>query len=149
VISIEPLALADHEDWLPLWHAYLVFYESELADAVTDDVFARLAARDGLYGAIARDDEGRALGIVHWLTHTSTWTTRTYCYLEDLFVSPDGRGGGVGAALIAHVRDWADAAGCEKVYWLTQSTNATARRLYDRVATDTGFVHYEIPLRGE
>jgi GNAT superfamily N-acetyltransferase len=147
VISIEPLAAADRADWLPLWHGYLVFYESELADAVTDDVFARMVADDGVHGAIARDDEGRAVGIVHWLTHPSTWSVQSYCYLEDLFVAPDARSGGVGEALIAHVRDWAETSGCEKVYWLTQSSNATARRLYDRVADSTGFVHYEIPLR--
>jgi GNAT superfamily N-acetyltransferase len=137
----------DRADWSALWHDYLVFYESTLTDAVTDDVFARLVAGNGIHGAIARDDEGRAQGLVHWLEHPSTWTTRTYCYLEDLFVAPAARSVGVGGALIAHVRDWADAAGCEKVYWLTQSANATARRLYDRVADDTGFVHYEILLR--
>jgi hypothetical protein len=32
------------------------------------------------------------------------------------------------------------------VYWLTAEGNATARSLYDRVATHTGFVHYEIEL---
>ena len=42
--------------------------------------------------------------------------------------------------------DWARDRGCSKVYWLTAETNSTARALYDRVATHTGFVHYEIPL---
>jgi len=37
-------------------------------------------------------------------------------------------------------------AGAAKVYWLTQQSNATARTLYDRVATDTGFVHYQTGL---
>ena len=67
-------------------------------------------------------------------------------YLEDLFVAPDVRGGGVGSALIAQVRTAATDAGAHKVYWLTQSGNATARRLYDSLATDTGFVHYQMEL---
>lgn len=37
-------------------------------------------------------------------------------------------------------------AGAHKVYWLTQSGNATARRLYDSLATDTGFVYYQMEL---
>ena len=78
--------------------------------------------------------------------HPSTWSTSGYCYLEDLFVAPDVRGGGIGSALIAHVRDAAQAAGAQKVYWLTQAGNRTARRLYDSLATDTGFVHYEMEL---
>jgi hypothetical protein len=44
------------------------------------------------------------------------------------------------------VKSCAEGEGSHKVYWLTHLSNATARALYDRVATDTGFVHYEIPL---
>lgn len=145
--TIHPLTAADREEWLPLWHAYLVFYESELEDGVTDAVFQRLTSGDGMHGALARDDDdGVAVGFVHWLLHPSTWSIAPYCYLEDLFVVPQRRGGGTGRALIAHVRDAAASAGASKLYWLTQASNATARRLYDRVAADTGFVHYEITL---
>lgn len=144
--TISPLALEDHDAWLPLWRGYLAFYRTELSEAVTASTFARLVAREEMYGALARDDRGRAVGLVHWLPHAATWNPRGYCYLEDLFVAPDVRGGGVGRALISHVRDWARAAGCGKVYWLTQDGNSTARSLYDKVATSTGFVHYEIGL---
>jgi len=141
--TIAPITPADRDDWLRLWAGYLVFYEEALPQDVTDDVFARLTADDGVHGAIARDDTGAAVGLVHWLLHPSTWSTSPYCYLEDLFVAPDTRGGGIGGALIAHVREQAAAAGAAKVYWLTQEGNTTARALYDRVAASTGFVHYE------
>jgi len=145
-MRIEPLTSADRDDWLPLWHGYLEFYETELADDVTDATFERLVAGEGMHGAIARDDEGRAVGFVHWLPQPSTWTRATYCYLEDLFVSPAARGAGTGRALIAHVREWAERNGCGQVYWLTQESNTTARALYDRVAKLSGFVHYEFAL---
>jgi GNAT superfamily N-acetyltransferase len=148
VTRIAPLTPSDHAEWLELWRAYIEFYEASVPDDVTESTFARIVTDDGLHGAIARDAEGRAVGIVHWLTHTATWTTTTYCYLEDLFVAPDTRGGGVGRALIEHVRSWAEQNGSAKVYWLTQDSNTTARALYDRVATSTGFVHYEIPIEG-
>lgn len=80
------------------------------------------------------------------VTHPSTWATTDYCYLEDLFVAPGVRGGGVGRALIAHVRAWAEQQGAAKVYWLTAETNTTARGLYDRLATRSGMIHYEIDL---
>nr|WP_243847591.1 GNAT family N-acetyltransferase [Microbacterium ulmi] len=131
---------------MPLWQGYVDFYEAAVADDVTDATFARLVAAEALHGAVARDADGRAVGIVHWLFHPATWTTSTYCYLEDLFVAPEVRGGGVGRALIAHVRERAAASGSSKVYWLTDESNATARGLYDRVATRTGFLHYQIPL---
>jgi GNAT superfamily N-acetyltransferase len=129
-----------------LWVAYLEFYESELAPEVTEDVFTRLVGRQDLFGAIAWNDQGEALGLVHWLFHPSTWSTGPYCYLEDLYVSPTARGAGVGQALIAHVSEAARAQGAAKVYWLTHESNQRARSVYDRVAERTGFIHYQREL---
>ena len=145
--TIHALTAADRDEWLPLWQAYLTFYESTVADEVTASTFARIADPDGdIQGAIARDEDGRAVGFVHWFAHPATWSATTYTYLEDLFVDPSVRRGGVGRALIAHVTDAARAAGSDKVYWLTAETNTTARALYDRVAERSGFIHYQIDL---
>lgn len=144
--TLSPLTLADRDDWLALWNGYLTFYEATLPAETTEATFARLIDDADLHGVIARDAEGRAVGIVHWLTHPATWTTTDYCYLEDLFVVPDVRGGGVGRALIAHVQTWAEERGSAKVYWLTAESNTTARVLYDRVATRTGMIHYQVGL---
>lgn len=145
--TLTPLTADDHDDWLSLWWAYLEFYETELSTAQTELTFARLIdPADAVHGVIARDDSGRGVGLVHWLTHPSTWSAGPYCYLEDLFVHPDARGTGTGAALIDHVRAWAARSRCDKVYWLTQRSNDRARGLYDRVAADTGFMQYEIEL---
>ncbi len=137
---------SDFEEWSALWAGYLRFYESDIAEEVTTLTFGRLVDDRDLHGALAVDDEGRAIGLVHWLSHPATWSTGEYCYLEDLFVCADARGTGAGRALIGHVREWAERSGCEKVYWLTQEGNATARTLYDRVATHTGYVHYQISI---
>ena len=42
--------------------------------------------------------------------------------------------------------DTARAAGAEKLYWHTRQTNATARALYDQVATHVGDIVYERDL---
>lgn len=145
--EIRALTPADRDAWLPLWRSYIEFYESEVADEQTALTWNRLLdPQFALHGAVATDASARPIGFVHWLTHPATWSAAPYCYLEDLFVAPDARGSGAGRALIAHVSDWARENGCAKVYWLTQETNATARALYDRVATHTGFVHYEIEV---
>lgn len=150
--QIRPLTAADHDAWLALWRGYLEFYEAALSAEQTALTWSRLVDPDfPMWGAIATNDAGadvaaRGVGLVHWLTHPATWSHGPYCYLEDLFVAPDTRGSGTGRALLAHVTDWARENGCAKVYWLTQETNTTARALYDRVAKNTGFVHYEIGL---
>ncbi|MEI3846611.1 MULTISPECIES: GNAT family N-acetyltransferase [unclassified Microbacterium] len=143
--TLAPLTAADHDDWLTLWTGYLDFYEATIAPDVTAHTFERLVAGIDMHATIARDDDGTAVGLVHWLAHPATWTRGPYCYLEDLFVVPSARGAGTGRALIGHVATWARENGCAKVYWLTQSGNTAARVLYDRVARDTGFVQYAIP----
>lgn len=145
--TIAPITAEDRAEWDSLWSGYLSFYEEDLDDATTTATFERLVdAHSGIHGAIARDESGTAVGIVHWLTHPSTWATSDYCYLEDLFVAPGVRGGGVGRALIAHVRAWAEQHGSAKLYWLTAESNSTARVLYDRLASRSGMIHYEIDL---
>ena len=145
MVAITPVRPEDHAEWRELFNGYLTFYEEQLDEATIDALFARVLASD-IHGALARDDQGRAIGLVHWLTHASTWSIADYCYLEDLYVDATARRSGAGAALVEHVRVWAKENGAAKVYWLTAESNATARSLYDRVAERTGFIHYEIAL---
>ncbi|MHC2998854.1 GNAT family N-acetyltransferase [Microbacterium sp. HJ5] len=144
--SITAITADDRPAWDALFQAYITFYESEVPAPAVESTFSRILADEHIHGALARDADGRPIGLVHWLTHPATWSTKPYCYLEDLFVDPEARGAGTGEALIAHVRDWARVFGAEKVYWLTAHDNTRARALYDRIATSTGFVHYEIEL---
>ncbi|MFG1908023.1 GNAT family N-acetyltransferase [Kribbella sp. NPDC048928] len=60
--------------------------------------------------------------------------------------APVARGRGVARALIEAVTEWARDRRCGRVYWSTHESNATARRLYDQVAENRGFILYQIPL---
>lgn len=115
---------------------------TEIPEQTTRLTWARfLAADEPLWAAVAEQD-GRAVGLVHWIFHRSTWTAAPYCYLQDLFVLPDRRGTGTGRKLIEHVYAKAREAGAARVYWLTHETNSEAMLLYDRIAERSGFVQY-------
>jgi GNAT superfamily N-acetyltransferase len=60
----------------------------------------------------------------------------------DAFVAERARGSGIGAALIAEVYRYAEQSGTKRVYWQTHETNATAMKLYDKVAERSGFLVY-------
>jgi GNAT superfamily N-acetyltransferase len=140
---ITTLSPADFADWEPLWQGYLRFYESSVADDVTHTSFSRLTdPAEAMGGFLARDVAGAAVGMVHWIRHRSTWTQGDYCYLQDLFATPETRGTGVGRALIEAVYAHARALGCSRVYWLTHETNTHAMQLYDRIADKSGFLQY-------
>ena len=142
--TVRPIRRKDHETWLPLWRGYNDFYRNDPTHEVTQTTFRRLCdGSDGLFGLVAEGGEGRLVGLAHLVFHPSTWTTGTYCYLEDLFVSREGRGSGAGVALIRGVYEEADRREVDRVYWHTQQYNAPARSLYDAVGHATSFVVYE------
>ena len=144
--DIRSITDADFDVWLPLWKGYQAFYQVDIPEDATRTTWARmLNPVEPIHAALAYH-EGRAVGLVHWIFHRSTWTPGDYCYLQDLFVDPEVRGTGHGRQLIEHVYAQARAAHAARVYWLTQETNTTARQLYDRVADQPGFIQYRKTL---
>ncbi len=140
--TVRTIRESDRDAWLPLWLGYNAFYRNEPAEEVTRATFRRLCEGvDGFFGLLAEDDDG-PVGLAHAVFHPATWTTGTYCYLEDLFVSRGGRGSGAGQLLIEGVYDEADRRRADRVYWHTQQYNAPARSLYDKVGHATSFVVY-------
>jgi len=139
---IRPLALSDRASWEPLWQGYLTFYKASLAAEATDLTFSRLTGGTEPMGGLIALDGDVAVGIAHWITHRSCWTAGDYCYLQDLFVAPGRRGGGIGRALIETVFEKALSMACTRVHWLTHETNVEATQLYDRIADRPGFVQY-------
>jgi GNAT superfamily N-acetyltransferase len=145
MISIGRLEARDRAAWEELFAGYHAFYgRPNWPQENYDEAWSRFEQDDRIHARGAWI-EGRLVGIVHFLVHAST-TSADVCYLEDLFTAPEARGKGVGRALIAEVERYARERGCASVYWHTQASNETARRLYDQVAENRGFIQYQIQL---
>jgi GNAT superfamily N-acetyltransferase len=145
-LTIREIARTDYVQWLPLWDGYNAFYERSGPTALPDDITASTWARffdemEPVHALVAEQD-GRLVGLTHYLFHRSTSLVDPICYLQDLFTSADARGQGVGRALIEAVYDCARTAGAKRVYWQTHETNRTAQSLYDQVAEKSGFLVY-------
>ena len=145
-LDVRPLRAQDRSEWAEMWHGYLAFYKTSVPDEVYDTTFARLLGDDpnDFHGLVA-EQEGRLVGLTHYLFHRHAWKVENVCYLQDLYARPETRGTGVGRALIEAVYAIADANGTPSVYWLTQDFNTTARLLYDRIGVQTPFIRYQRP----
>lgn len=140
---IRPLKSSDRAQWEGLWNGYLRFYRQRLPSEVTNATFTRLTEQTSQPHGLVAEDGDKLVGFAHYLFHPSSWSLTEICYLEDLFVDPAARGGGVGRALIQAVYAAADRAKAGAVYWMTQEYNADGRALYDTVAHRTSFIRYE------
>ena len=143
-VTVRRIEAGDRQAWERLFDGYNTFYERRLPDGRAETAFAELLSdAPGTHvGFVAVGADGQLIGLAHALQRRSTFSQDGYVYLEDLFTSPDCRGQGVGKALIDAVYAYADALGATRTYWLTHESNAPARRLYDHVATASGFIQY-------
>lgn len=149
-IAIRPVSESDLEGWLPLWQGYNAFYgrsgDTALPEAVTAATWARFFdEREPVHGLVA-ELEGALVGLAHYLFHRNTIMIAPTCYLQDLFTAPACRGRGVARRLMEGFYAQARAAGAHSVYWHTHETNAAARALYDKLATNTHFFVYRASL---
>lgn len=142
--NITPLQPKDKDAWHTLAQAYLAFYKTTRPDNDFERLWQRLQAGHELH-ALGAHVNGQLVGVAHYLYHPSCWSDDV-CYLQDLFVHPSHRGLGLGRALIEAVAEQARRKGSPRLYWLTQASNETARKLYDQVAAHTGFIRYERAL---
>ena len=91
--------------------------------------------RDGFgptpyYSCLIAEYEGAAAGFALFFYNYSTWVGRPGIYLEDLFVTPEFRGLGIGKALLKRVAAIAIEKDCRRLQWEVLDWNTPAIDFY-------------------
>jgi GNAT superfamily N-acetyltransferase len=147
-LQIAPIEAAGFECLLPLIAAYQRFYEVEEIDEERNRAFFRrflAPSEDGLL--LGAHGGGELLGYACLYWHFSSTKAVETVLMNDLFVTEEARGRGVGRALIEAGAAVARDRGAAQLEWATAPDNHTAQRLYDSTGAERSeWVEYDLEL---
>lgn len=110
----------------------LAIYERALDKVVAteallhDAMFAATPAAEALIAEV----DGAPVGLALFFHNFSTWTGWRGLYLEDLYVTPEARGLGIGKALLQRLAAVAVERGCARFEWQVLTWNTPAIDFY-------------------
>ena len=87
--------------------------------------------------AVIAEQEGKPMGFALFFHNFSTWTGRKGLYLEDLYVTPEARGSGVGTALLRHLAGIALDRECGRFEWAVLDWNTPAIDFYTAMGAES------------
>ena len=142
-LTIRSVNASDKIRWTELMKAYANFYEVEVDDTALATTWNWIEdPNNSFWCTLAEQQDGTIVGFTQYQLMHRSLSGAMVCYLSDLYVEPELRGGGVGRALTDHVFDFARDNSIPNVRWLTQDSNAVARKLYDSYGDKSGFILY-------
>ena len=144
-VTTRPITAADRPRWEELFAGYATFYKVDQTPQMRETVFGWLMDKDHTSNAfVAEDASGQVVGFTHYRPFVSQLKACTNCFLDDLFVDPAARGSGAAEALIDAVGKTAAQNGWSVVRWITADDNFRGRGVYDKVATRTMWITYDM-----
>jgi GNAT superfamily N-acetyltransferase len=132
--SIRPATPSDIPLIRALIHELTTYEREPHSVQITDEELLRDGFGDGsdparYYECLIAEHDGAPAGFALFFPIYSTWRGRSL-HLEDLFVRPQFRGGGIGKALLRHVASIAVERGCARLQWDVLAWNQPAIDFY-------------------
>ena len=97
---------------------------------------AALFGENKIAEAIVAFDDETAIGYAIFFPHFSTFRGQRGIYLEDIFISKDFRGKGVGEMMLKYIATLAKSRGFERIDFQVLEWNAPAIRFYEKLGAE-------------
>jgi len=147
-ITVTRLTESDRATWETLYHGYATFYKTSVTPAGLESVWSWIFDdAEQFYALGARDDAEKLIGFMHYRSMASPLRGAKVGFLDDLFVMPESRGSGAVDALFASLEVDAKAHGWPLVRWITGDDNFRGRSVYDKLATRTMWITYQMDIK--
>jgi len=141
---IRKLEQKDKENWTKLYNGYADFYKVPMNTGILDTLWNWIHDKTHVVNGICFELEKKIVAIAHYRTMPRPIKGQYIGFLDDLFVEPNYRGRKIAQKLISHLKGLDKANNWNGVRWITHSSNKNAKKLYDKIANNTGFELYEL-----
>ena len=141
---IRKLEQKDKENWIKLYNGYADFYKVPMNIRILETLWRWIHDENHEVKGICFELEGKLVGIAHYRTMPRPIKGKYIGFLDDLFVEPEFRGQQIAKKLISHLKSLSKDNNWDGIRWITHSSNENAKKLYDKIANNTGFELYEL-----
>ncbi|MBT7423980.1 MAG: GNAT family N-acetyltransferase [Candidatus Marinimicrobia bacterium] len=141
---IRKLMQKDKENWAKLYNGYAKFYKVTMNKGILDTLWSWIQDETHNVKGICFELDGKIVGIAHYRTMPRPIKGQYVGFLDDLFIEPNFRGQKIAQKLIDHLKSLSKTNNWNGIRWITHSSNKNAKKLYDKIANNTGFELYEL-----
>ena len=141
---IRKLEQKDKKNWIKLYNSYAEFYKVPMSTEVLDTLWEWIHDENHAVDGFCFELKNKIVAIAHYRAMPRPIKGEYICFLDDLFVEPNFRGQKIAQKLISHLKSLSKANNWQGVRWITHSNNEHAKKLYDKIANNTGFELYEL-----
>jgi len=141
---IRDLSTNDFDMWSNLYKSYAEFYKVPMNKKILNKLWSWIHDENHIVKGICFELESKIVGIAHYRTMPRPIKGQYIGFLDDLFVEPDFRGKKIAQKIIDHLKSLSKANNWDGIRWITHSSNENGKKLYDKIANNTGFELYEL-----
>lgn len=146
-ISIRRAKPADSMLLFHMIHELACYENEERSVKVTAaDLYQQLHQPSPPFECAIAESDGKPCGFALYFYAYSTWEGSRTLYLEDLYVTPECRGSGAGAALMMFLAQTAREQQCRRFEWSVLDWNQSAIDFYERLGARpiNGWTRYRL-----
>lgn len=144
-VTIRQAEEGDRAGWDTLFAAYCASGKQEQTAEMRNRVWGWIHDPSAQTRCFVVDGaDGHLVGFVHFRSYERPMPATVGVYIDDMFVAPGARGQGIVDQMIQAVGAYAREQGWDVVRWMTSDTNYRARAVYDRHASKSNWVTYQL-----
>ena len=123
------IRIADNNDYPQLIALFSEFADFERRKEQMTNSVDKMNAESDFFNCLVAEKDGKIIGYVAFFYCYFTWSGKAL-YMDDLYITPDYRGKGLGTRFITMLKEIAAQSGCHIMRWQVADWNERARAIY-------------------